>query len=44
VDGYLKDIRESTRDSLAKVQQLVWISLGIAALAGIGVAVLFLTR
>jgi len=44
VDNSLKDIKETTRDSLAKVQQLAWISLGAAVLAGIGVAVLFLTR
>ena len=42
VSTSLKEIRESTRDSLAKVQQLVWISLGVAVLAGIGVVVLFL--
>lgn len=42
VSGSLKEIRESTRDSLAKVQQLVWISLGVAVLAGIGVVVLLL--
>lgn len=44
VDGSLKDIRKTTHASLAKVQQWVWISLGIAVLAGVGVAVLFLTR
>ena len=44
VDGSLKEIKDTTRDSLAKVQQLVWIGLGVAVLAGIGVAVLFLTR
>lgn len=42
VSASLKEIRESTRDSLAKVQQLVWISLGVAVLAGIGVVVLLL--
>ncbi len=44
VDGSLKDIKEATRDSLAKVQQQVWIGLGVAVLAGVGVVVLFLTR
>jgi F0F1-type ATP synthase membrane subunit b/b' len=44
VDGSLEDIRETTREGLAKVQQRVWISLGIAVLAGIGAAILFLTR
>jgi len=44
VDGSLKDIRETTRDSLAKVQQLVWVSLGAAVLVGVGVAILFLNR
>ena len=44
VDGSLKDIKETTRDSLAKVQQFVWVSLGAAVLAGVGVAILFLTR
>ena len=43
VDGSLKDIRETTRADVAKVRQLVWISLGIAVLAGVGVAVLLLT-
>ena len=43
VDGSLKDIRETTRADVAKVQQLVWISLGVAVLAGAGVAVLLLT-
>jgi Fe2+ transport system protein B len=44
VDGSLEDIKETTREDLAKVQQRVWVSLGIAVLAGIGVAILFLTR
>ena len=44
VDGSLKDIKEATRDSLAKVQQQVWIGLGVAVLSGVGVVVLFLTR
>ena len=44
VDGSLKDIRETTRNGLAKVQQLAWVSLGAAMLAGIGAVVLFLTR
>ena len=44
VDGALKDIRETTRDSLAKIQQRVWVSLGIAMLAGVGAAIVFLTR
>ena len=44
VDGSLKDIKETTREGLAKVQQLVWISLGAAVLVGVGVVVLFLTR
>ncbi len=44
VAGSLKDIKETTRDSLAKVQQLVWVSLGAAVLAGVGVVILFLTR
>jgi hypothetical protein len=39
VDGSLKDVRETTRDNVAKVQQLVWISLGVAVLAGVGVAI-----
>jgi hypothetical protein len=44
VHGSLKDIRESTRDSLAKVQQLVWVGLGAAVLAGVGVLIVLLTR
>jgi gas vesicle protein len=44
VDGSLKEIRETTRDSQAKVKQLVWVSLGAVGLVGVGVAVLFLTR
>lgn len=44
VDGSLKEIKDTTHDSLAKVQQLVWIGLGIAVLAGVGVVVLFLAR
>ncbi len=44
VAGSLKDIRETTREGLAKVQQRVWISLGIAVLAGVGVMILYLTR
>lgn len=44
VDGSLKDIRETTREGLARVQQLVWIGLPVAVMAGIGVAILFLTR
>jgi Fe2+ transport system protein B len=44
VDGSLKDMKESTRDGLAKVQQLVWVSLGTAVLAGVGVVIIFLTR
>jgi len=40
VDGSLTDIRETTRISLAKVQQLVWVGLGVAVLAGVGVAIL----
>lgn len=40
VDGSLKEIRESSRDGLAKVQQLVWVSLGVAVLAGVGVLIL----
>jgi HD-GYP domain-containing protein (c-di-GMP phosphodiesterase class II) len=40
VDGSLKDIRETTRHNVAKVQQLVWVSLGVAVLAGVGVAIL----
>ena len=44
VDGSLKDIKEATRDSLAKVQQQVWIGLGVAVLSGVGMVVLFLTR
>ena len=42
VAGSLKDIRETTRDGLAKVQQLVWISLGVAVLAIVGVVFLLL--
>lgn len=44
VDGSLKDVRETTRGSLAKMQQRVWVSLGIAMLAGVGAAIVFLTR
>ncbi len=44
VEGSLKDIRETTRQGLSKVRQWVWISLGFAVLAGIGVLVLFLNR
>jgi hypothetical protein len=44
VHGSLKEIRETTREGLAKVQQLVWVGLGAAGVAFIGVAVLFLSR
>jgi Fe2+ transport system protein B len=44
VDGSFQDIRETTHNSLAKVQQLVWIGLGVAVLVGVGVLILFLTR
>jgi hypothetical protein len=44
VHGSLKDIRETTRESLGKVQQLVWVSLGVAVLAGVGVVIVLLTR
>jgi HD-GYP domain-containing protein (c-di-GMP phosphodiesterase class II) len=44
VGGSLKDIRETTRAGLAKVQQMVWIGLGAAVLAGVGVVILLLTR
>lgn len=44
VQGSLKDIRETTRAGVAKVQQQVWIALGIAVLAGLGVLVLLWMR
>ncbi len=44
VDGSLKDIRETTRDGLAKVQQRVWVGLSVAVLAAVGVVILLLTR
>jgi len=44
VQGSLKDIRETTRAGVAKVQQQVWITLGIAVLAGLGVLVLLWMR
>lgn len=44
VQGSLKDIRERTRAGVAKVQQQVWITLGIAVLAGLGVLVLLWMR
>ena len=44
VDGSLKDIRETTQDRLAKMKQLVWISLAVGVLAVVGAAVLLLTR
>jgi len=44
VHDSLKEFRETTRQDVAKIRQQVWISLGVAMLAGIGVLVLILSR
>ena len=44
VDGSLKEIRETTQQGIAEAKKRVWISLGTAALAAVGVLILLLNR